>query len=333
MNDFELTYRLQDSEKNQLSEIFKGLETNPYKDFLGFTREVIAACDSSDFPSSFRGAIEDQKFNYTPTKPYCFIENCPEEINPPVLPYENYNTEIKAELKKYFISEAFLIMFSHVTKMPILRYKNVNGGDPISDLHPLKKLQNEQSQKALKDVFYHNDLANHYARPNFINIFCIRNSLKNKIYTTLTKNIDLVRALDPDVLAVLRQPLFFTPHDVLTTYGGSSIDLGKAPNHPIFVNDNYTKLFETRTKGITSEAEEALDIFIKLLYEKTLKAHLTPGTFFSLHNDLTIHARIVEKVTDKNELKNRWLIKTLSCYSMDQYYRFINDFSNPIIEG
>lgn len=96
-------------------------------------------------------------------------------------------------------------------EMPAIGYINVNDGDVFQDIYPMKSLSETQSQKALVALGFHKDLANHFVRPDFVNMLSMRAYEGNQIFTTFVKNIDLIQKLDPSDLDLMRQELFYTP--------------------------------------------------------------------------------------------------------------------------
>ena len=76
------------------------------------------------------------------------------------------------------------------------------------------------------------DLANHFVRPDWVNILGLRASEQNEIYTSFVQNRDLLNYFDDTVLEGLREEKFYTPYNDLTL-SSSNKKLGKALNHPI----------------------------------------------------------------------------------------------------
>lgn len=76
-------------------------------------------------------------------------------------------------------------------KQEPIGYTNVNDGDIFQDIHPKRDLVNSQSQKALKPIFFHKDLANHFVRPDWVNILGLRASTENEVYTSFARNKDV----------------------------------------------------------------------------------------------------------------------------------------------
>jgi hypothetical protein len=108
-------------------------------------------------------------------------------------------------------------------------YINVNNGDIFQDIHPMRSLMETQSQKASKTIYFHKDLANHFVRPDWVNILGLRASPENDIYTSFVRNKDLIEALDPIILDRLRREEFNTPYDDLTL-SSSNVKLEDACN-------------------------------------------------------------------------------------------------------
>lgn len=66
----------------------------------------------------------------------------------------------KYELKTTFVAEAMLALFAQLANTPAIGY--VNDGDVFQDIYPKESMATSQSQKALKEIHFHKDLANHF---------------------------------------------------------------------------------------------------------------------------------------------------------------------------
>lgn len=226
-----------------------------------------------------------------------------------------------------YVSEAFLQIFSELAGQHAIGYMNVNDGDVFQDIHPLKRLSDSQSQKALNDIAFHKDLANHFVRPDWVNIVGLRASDENRIYTSFTRNKDVIDNLDDPTLEILSRPIFHTPFDDLSK-DGSRVLLGEADYHPVIggAGPNDVRVFENRTVGLNPEAQTALYKLFKTLHRHKQRFNISPGMFLGEANNESIHCKENHLVNDIEALQHRWLQKTVNV-------RDINDHAEHLVSG
>jgi L-asparagine oxygenase len=70
-------------------------------------------------------------------------------------------------------------------------YVNVNDGDVFQDIYPKESMASSQSQKALKEIHFHKDLANHFVRPDQVYMVGMRSHRRNAVYTSFVRNSDI----------------------------------------------------------------------------------------------------------------------------------------------
>jgi len=265
--------------------------------------------------------------------PYVRLKNCPVDSALPSLDLDNPVVD-KRKKKTSYVAEAFLLAYAELMGQQPIGYINVNDGDVFQDIHPMRSLMETQSQKASKTIYFHKDLANHFVRPDWVNILGLRASPKNEIYTSFVRNKDLIEALDPTVLELLRQEIFMTPYDDLTL-SSSNVELGTPPNHPILggATDYDIRFFENRTSGITPEAQEAVDEVIRTLHQLKKRLLVLKGDFIGSANNECIHNKEVIHIGDEAAVTNRWLMKTVNVRSLDAHKSHMCEREVRIING
>ncbi|SLM65011.1 hypothetical protein DAQ1742_04254 [Dickeya aquatica] len=211
---------------------------------------------------------------------------------------------------------------------------NVNDGDVFQDIHPKEDLQNSQSQKALSEIFFHKDLANHFVRPDWVNILGLRNSSENEIYTCFSRNIDILSTLSSETKSILREKLFHTPFDDLSTHK-SHIELGEADIHPVLGGATPTDIryFENRTQGINEIAKAAIAKLQQAIHDVKIPVFISPGLFMGAANNDCLHNKEVRKINNHDALKNRWLMKTVNVRDLNKHTKYFVPGKKNIVAG
>jgi hypothetical protein len=302
------------------------ITANPYTAYASFSAAVDAVIDAGAVPAPFMACCETRRRADTYEHPYVVLRNCPID---PSLPYLDFDDPVKDKRtrKTTYVAEAFLLLYAKLMGQEPIGYANVNDGDIFQDIHPKKSLATSQSQKALKPIFFHKDLANHFVRPDWVNILGLRSCARNRVYTSFVRNKDLLAALGADVRDALRQPEFHTPYDDLTVHGGNVI-LGEAEVHPVLGGATPTdiRFFENRTKGLTPRAGQAIDQLIAALHRLKKRVQILPGDLVGAANNDCLHNKDVGEIADPDALRNRWLMKTVNVRALDHHAgHFLSD--------
>ena len=310
------------------------ISANPYTNYANFRvciNKLIEnnECISDDF---MKLCFHKQKMDQY-KDPYVFLKNCPVD---PDLPFLDFETPVddKRNRKKTYVAEAFLELYARLMGQEPIGYINVNDGDIFQDIRPMNKLINTQSQKASKTIYFHKDLANHFVRPDWVNILGLRASKENEIYTSFVRNRDLLNYLDDKLHAVLREPIFYTPYDDLTL-SSSNKKLGRAPNHPVLGGtESYDiRFFENRTEGVTDQAKEVIEEIVKVLHALKQRLHILKGDFIGSANNECIHNKEVIRIGDEAAVNNRWLMKTVNVKYLDLHKTHMREGEIRIVNG
>lgn len=302
---------------NQLYEALETISSHPYHEYEEFMQEISDLASTPRIPTSFVSFCKTQIGIDRRYEPYVVMRNCPIDKDLPIFCFDD-PVASKHELKKTFIAEGFLALYSSIMGMPPIGYINVNGGDVFQDIYPKESMKETQSQKAIGPLYFHKDLANHFVRPDYVNMLSMRSNPVNRVYTTFVRNVDVLEKLSLDTLEQLRKREYDTPFDDLTVIGGT-VELGEAQAHPVLTDDMDLRYFENRTVGLTESATDAVAKLNAALHAVKCRVHMMPGDFISVHNNFSVHAKDIVEVVDADQLRTRWTIKTVNVDSLEAH--------------
>ncbi|WP_078055593.1 Fe(II)-2OG oxygenase family protein [Rappaport israeli] len=313
-----LKYKLSTSQSFELQNNLLEIKVNPYRDYLAFKNAIAQFIHEGKIPRDLYEFVFCTRAIDQREEPIIFIEGLP--VDPDLPNFDNKNpVEEKRSLKNTFVTEGILEFFAQIRGEKPIGYLNVNQGDVFQDIFPMEELYNSQSQKALNDIFFHKDLANHFVRPDWVNIICIRNDIENMIVTCFTKNIDVLKNFSYEEKLELSKPQFYTPYDDLSTYH-SLVKLGDAQLHPILTDPNGIdiRFFENRTVSTNEKGKILIEKLIKLLHENKCCIHLRTGDLIATQNNFSIHCKQILKMNNLEGARKRWMMKTVN---VDDYKR------------
>lgn len=320
-----------DEDRDRLGAELLAIEPNPYREYESHREaiaELIAAGDVPaallDFAAQVRGWDRTQR-------PFVLIKNCPIDTDVPAFDFVR-PVESKHELKRTFVAEGFLALYALLLGTPPVGYANVNDGDVFQDIYPKTSMQDTQSQKALGEIRFHKDLANHFVRPDYVNMLSMRADARNRVYTCFVSNDQALERLGAETARVLREVEFHTPYDDLTV-AGANVELGEAPPHPVLSGDVDLRFFEGRTVGLTPRAERAVEELTETLHALKARVLLMPGDFLSEHNNFSIHCKEIAHVDDEDILKTRWIIKTVNVDDLDVHAEHLLADRPAVVNG
>lgn len=329
MRELGVNFEFSEIERKRVQEAFLGLSRNPYKDYWGFVQEVsgrLAVC-----PDRFLRFCDEFKRRDFAEEPFCFLQNCPID---PALPVFSNDTPVeeKRAKKKTFVAEAILTAYATLMDEKPIGYLNVNDGDVFQDIFPKESMKDTQSQKALGPIYFHKDLANHFVRPDWVNIVCLRSEPDNQIYTTFVRNVDVLSEFTDGEKELLRQPVFHTPFDDLTVLTGN-VEVGEAGKHPIYTGDFDIRFFENRTTGLKAEATRMVQKVRDALHKHKRRVLMLPGDLVGSCNNHSVHSKEVHEVRYPERQRQRWLMKTVNVASLDVHTRHYVAGSRNIVNG
>lgn len=325
-------YVFSEVEKESLFDLLSEIKENPYFNKYNFLQSIKNLAESVKTPKFFKELCKHAKQRNNTTEPFFYLKNIPNDKDRPIFDFDNPVTS-KRNIKKSFIAEAFLALFTTLTDSELITYKNDNNGDFFHDVYPMKQLSDTQSQKSLVSLGFHNDSSNHFARPEWLNMLCMRNSSLNTVYTTFVKSIDIISNLSDHTLNVLKQPQFDTPYDVLTKFGDEDAELDTTKKHSIINDDHNLIYFENRTTALNEEGEEAMKILNAVIHKNKYSLQLEPDDLISINNNKALHSREIVSIKDPEAHKTRWSIKTYSVPSLDKYKHLFIEGEYGVING
>lgn len=335
MEKLKFNYVLSDNQNKQLKDLLYKVKNDPYVYVNNFKEEINELINGNKVPLWFKEICEEWALMDKFLNPEFLISNAPIDTDIPILPFKN-PVKGKYRLKKTFISESFLELFAQMCHQISIGYKYVNTGDIYQDIHPWQRLKESQSQKSIVNLGFHKDLANHFVRPDYVNILALRNSNANKVYTTYVKNKELLEEFDKlGITDILKEELFFTPYDALTKDGDNKDELGKAKKHSIIYEETNISFFEGRTEGLSKHHIEAVNLVVKSLHKLKRGIHFKAGDFISNENNKSIHGKEIIEINNESHLKERWLMKTvnLTKESFDSHKKFFFEDDQYIVNG
>jgi len=295
-------------QREELKEVLN-IQPSPYShyaEFLDAARKV-ARDRTPRFFSDICARLRAQDIE---DKPVFMLGNCPVDDVIPILGFEDPLAE-KYRLKKTFVAEAFLAVFTELMGTCIMGYRTANNGDMFHDIHPMRKLAHTPSQKTVDTIRYHADIPNNLVRPDWVYLLSLRNSPVNKVYTQFVRLADVFDCLESDVFATLCEPIFHSPRETIHVYGGQAE--GFTPRKPVVVSDRgYTFLayFEGNTTSDSKEGRAALECLNQILHSLGDPVFLTERSLVAVSNNTAMHARHVAEINDLAAHRNRWLLKT-----------------------
>ncbi|MEU8682740.1 hypothetical protein [Streptomyces sp. NPDC048611] len=323
-----------DAEREALEDSLDTVTANPYRLYHAHRFQVSQLIAGGAVPERFRAYVDALATRDRATEPVVVLKNVPYDRDVPVFDFDQ-PVRSKYELKKTFVAEGFLALFAQLANTPAIGYVNVNDGDVFQDIYPQRHLQGSQSQKALRQIHFHKDLANHFVRPDQVYMVGMRSNPVNEVYTSFVRNIDVISAFTEEELELLRSHEFYTPFDDLSTMGGGRVELGDADKHPIIGGRGPEDLrfFENRTVGVTEAAKAVVPKVAATLHALKQRVFIEPGDFVITYNNHTIHAKEVVKVGDPEALQSRWIIKTVNVDDMAPHQEHLVPGTDYLING
>jgi L-asparagine oxygenase len=326
-----LDFSFTDAERSALVQRLESIRVNPYKAYEAFRHEIRMLVASDPNVGRFRDFMEGRRRVSAYERPFVFIDNCPIDSVLPELGNADPVADKHAK-KRSFVAEGFLQLHAEVAGEHPISYLNVNDGDVFQDIFPKESLGASQSQKALGPIHFHKDLANHFVRPDLVNILALRSCDDNEIWTTFVANRDVLAALDKNTLAVLREGAFYTPYDDLSMMGGN-VALGKAADHAVLTREVELRFFENRTEGLTDSATRAVKRLTETLHAVKRRVQMRPGDFVSISNNLSLHGKEIGTVRNEAAQRQRWSIKTVNVHAIAPHVRHLVPGSSYLING
>lgn len=215
--------------------------------------------------------------------------------------------------KTSFVSEGVLLGLSALLGEPtgVVTEKN---GQLVHDVIPvLAGATSQTNQSSAAFLNFHNDIihdeSGNYTlnNPDFLVLVCVRSDPAGDARTYYADARDVAAAIAPDVLAVLRQPLFR-----LNAPGSYCRDMGKeqvlSELTPLITGPEQTPEISSSANGvigITAEAQQAVEILQATCRTVAHEVALKPGQALIINNRKGVHAR--SQFRADHDGNDRWL--------------------------
>lgn len=326
-----IEFEFSDQERDELERELGRVNANPYKFYDAFVYQVRGIYSEGKVPERFVKYTGSLSGRDRSEEPVVLIKNVPHDRGVPFFDFDE-PVRSKYELKNTFVAEGFLALMAELCQTPGIGYVNVNEGDVYQDIYPKNSMSTSQSQKALKEIFFHKDLANHFVRPDQVYMVGMRSDPKNEVYTSFVRNIDVISSFSDEEMEVLRSREFYTPFDDLSAQG-SAKTLGDADKHPIISGEDDVRYFENRTEGVSERAKVLVPKINEVLHELKQRLFIEPGDCVITYNNHTVHSKEVVKVGDPEALKTRWIIKTVNVDDVEPHREHLVPGTSHLING
>jgi L-asparagine oxygenase len=319
------------AERESLIDTLLAVEASPYGDLTIYLDELAVLRDDRRVPERFVDFCELSMLRNFAVEPFVVIGNAPIDRD---LPHFGSSDPVadKHRLKKTFVAEGFLGLYAVLTRTEIIGHLSVNNGDMFHDIYPKEAMFDTQSQKTLGTLRFHRDFTNHFVCPDFVNTLTLRDTPENEVYSTFTITRHAMEELTDSDLEILSQPRFYTPFDDVSTTS-SAVELGRAKDHPVLLEQQGAKVFEGRTVGLDDEAQSVLDRFIAALHARKQLRVSRPGDSVTFSNHHVLHGREVREIRDVESLKQRWLLKTHNVYNLQVFEEFFLGDRYGVVNG
>jgi L-asparagine oxygenase len=219
--------------------------------------------------------------------------------------------------KRTFVAESVLLGLSQLLGEPV-GFTTEKDGQLVHDVVPVHTGAASQTNQS-SQVFlnFHNDIVHDeigrydVSNPDFLVLLCLRQDAEGQAATHYADARDVTRALDPAVLAVLREPLFRlnAPGSyVRDVAGGTEVLADPAPVISGPADAPEIAISANGVRGLTDAAEAALTELQRTCREVAHRVVLEPGTALLINNRKGLHAR--SPFTARHDGQDRWLQRT-----------------------
>jgi L-asparagine oxygenase len=322
---------LSDGERLALLDLLCDIDADPYRHFEGFRSQVRRLMRSRAVPQALIEYAARRVRHNPPDLPVGYLRNAPIDIDLPVFDFDEPVIS-KYALKRTFVAEAFLTLFAELSGTPAIAHLNINYGDVFQDIYPKRAMADSQTQKALNEISFHKDLANHFVQPDHLYMLGMRSSGPNEVWTAFAVNRDIVDSLAPDVLSVARANRFATPFNNIVVRG-VTVSPPRPGKHAIVTGPQTVNLIENRTIGLDDEARATLKIIVETAYRVQQSIDFQPGDFVTVWNHYCVHAKQFGRITDRESLRRRWVMKTVNVDSLEPHYRYFVEGVPYLVRG
>ncbi|MGH3759220.1 TauD/TfdA family dioxygenase [Actinophytocola sp.] len=301
-----------DVERDELRTVLGTVGTHPYRDPIGFSQEVAGLVDRGDVPAALVDAAERTRKDRTSGTAFAHaLRNCPLDEDIPLLDQEDPLTDKYAK-KHTYVSEAFLQLFGHLVRTPLMSYGTRFNGDFFIDVIAINRYVGKATGYSDGELAFHNDRTAHPVRADYITLLGMRCPEGDLTYTSFVSGLTLLEMLSELEQKTLREWYFYTPFDVMSKDNNKSLSV--SDNHPIFYDDSSVRYVDTQTTVAPDAPPEAKDALIALknalVRAPKARHRILEGDLFTFANQDGLHSREHIEINDPARARTRWLMKT-----------------------
>ena len=292
-----LTIYLNDIEKMRITGALATLNS-PYEDFDFFLYQCRTASQLLDY-GTFK-LLKD--FTLRADAPGgLLLKNLPFDPEIPSNPKDG----LRVEGKRTFFSEGILGIISSILG-DIYSYTAEKRGELIHNVVPLQKSKFKKSNEGSATAFeLHNEVAFYDFRPDFLALTCLREG-KSPGYTRFCNGFGAISSLDPEVLAVLRKPLFrIAVGESFRETPGQKVWTNPLPMISGEGDATEIRVYFTNAEAICPEAEKALIAFREAMDANSQSIQLKRGETLVVNNHKAAHGRLPYQANFDG--RDRWL--------------------------
>ena len=277
------------------------VQSQPHIDFEEFLKQSLAVTEG--FHQHFSDQITCLKSGNE--QPYLIFKGLPQDEVLPATP-----TTVIAHEKQTYISESILMGMNQCFGQPF-SYKYEKEGQCIHNICPNPIFEQTQSNQGSKVTFgFHQEMAFHLVKPDFLLLYCLREDHDKSCLTTLLDMRDVLANTPTDVLDVLRQPLFKI--NVPTSYQRED---WKPDWVPLISGSTIVLAEHCHIDCKTEVAEHALQTIRELLDRYGTGIHLEPGDLLVIDNHRMLHGRSI--FSPMYDGIDRWLQRSYCHTNLD----------------
>ena len=219
--------------------------------------------------------------------------------------------------KETFVAEAVLLGLSQLLGEPV-GFNTEKDGRLIHDVVPVSAGATTQTNQS-SGVFlnFHNDIVHDdtgrydVSNPDFLVLNCLRQDVAAEAVTYYADARDILRALRPQAVQALSAPLFRlnAPGSYVRDVA-NGVDVLSAPAQVISgpADSPEIAVSANGVRGLTPEAEQALDDLQSACREVAHQVRLVPGSALLINNRKGLHAR--SQFGARHDGRDRWLQRT-----------------------
>ena len=219
--------------------------------------------------------------------------------------------------KKTFVAECVLLGLSQLLGEPV-GFTTEKDGRLIHDVVPVSAGAASQTNQSSR-VFlnFHNDTVHDelgrfdVSNPDFLVLNCIRQDAAGQAVTYYADARDVCPALDPNVLKILREPLFRlnAPGSYVRDVAGGT-EVLSVPVAVISGPDHAPEITVSANgvRGLTADADQTMAELQRVCREVSHEVRLEPGTALLINNRKGLHAR--SEFAARHDGRDRWLQRT-----------------------